>query len=130
MEKKTRRNFIWLANMGIAALLILLWNKLTMKHIDLIGQVEKAIPYNKNKPITFFENYILVNQKDEITVLLAKCSHLGCKINSMENGKFICPCHGSEYDLEGKPIKGPAYKNLTKIPAQLSSDGLNVVIEH
>ena len=39
----------------------------------------------------------------------AICTHLGCVVqwNSGEN-KFICPCHGSQYDPEGAVVRGPA----------------------
>ena len=41
--------------------------------------------------------------------LNAICTHLGCVVpwNSGEN-KFICPCHGSQYDPEGGVVRGPA----------------------
>lgn len=39
----------------------------------------------------------------------AVCTHLGCVVpfNSAEN-KFICPCHGSQYNFQGKVVRGPA----------------------
>ncbi len=41
--------------------------------------------------------------------LNAICTHLGCVVpwNSGEN-KFICPCHGSQYDPKGAVVRGPA----------------------
>lgn len=43
----------------------------------------------------------------------AVCTHLGCVVpwNPTEN-KFMCPCHGSQYNNEGKVIRGPAPKSL------------------
>lgn len=37
------------------------------------------------------------------------CTHLGCVVpwNAAEN-KFICPCHGSQYDNQGRVVRGPA----------------------
>ena len=45
--------------------------------------------------------------------LNAVCTHLGCVVpwNPTEN-KFMCPCHGSQYNNEGKVIRGPAPKSL------------------
>lgn len=39
----------------------------------------------------------------------AVCTHLGCVVpwNTAEN-KFICPCHGSQYNNQGKVVRGPA----------------------
>lgn len=39
----------------------------------------------------------------------AVCTHLGCVVpfNTAEN-KFLCPCHGSQYNNQGKVVRGPA----------------------
>ncbi|CAL9058130.1 unnamed protein product [Musa banksii] len=39
----------------------------------------------------------------------AVCTHLGCVVpwNAAEM-KFICPCHGSQEDNQGKVVRGPA----------------------
>jgi len=41
------------------------------------------------------------------------CTHLGCVVPwvAAEN-KFKCPCHGSQYNSEGKVTKGPAPLSL------------------
>jgi cytochrome b6-f complex iron-sulfur subunit len=38
---------------------------------------------------------------------------LGCVVpwNKAEN-KFMCPCHGSQYDKNGKVVRGPAPLSL------------------
>lgn len=43
----------------------------------------------------------------------AVCTHLGCVVpwNKAEN-KFMCPCHGSQYDKNGKVVRGPAPLSL------------------
>ena len=43
----------------------------------------------------------------------AVCTHLGCVVpwNRAAN-KFMCPCHGSQYDPDGKVIRGPAPLSL------------------
>ena len=45
--------------------------------------------------------------------LVAVCTHLGCVVpwNKAEN-KFMCPCHGSQYNSEGKVVRGPAPLSL------------------
>jgi cytochrome b6-f complex iron-sulfur subunit len=87
-----------------------------------------VVPFNKNKVVSFFDNFIVVNQNETTTVLSTRCSHLGCKINELENGKLVCPCHGSEYDLSGKVVKGPAFKNLEVIPSKVISNGESIEI--
>lgn len=66
--------------------------------------------------------------KDEYFVCLGICTHLGCSPNQKFqtgaesgmgddwNGGFLCPCHGSRFDLAGRVYKSmPAPENL-KIP--------------
>lgn len=122
MRKHNRRTFIWLANIAIFALLVFIWNKLTLKYIASQKKKESILPLNPNKPVSFFNNYIVIQKDGETKVFSSKCTHLGCKIQEIKSGKLVCPCHGSEYDLDGIPVKGPAFKPLKKIPAKISLD--------
>jgi Rieske Fe-S protein len=46
-------------------------------------------------------------------VISAICTHLKCKIGyKADEDKFVCPCHKSEFALDGKVIRKPAKKNL------------------
>lgn len=59
--------------------------------------------------------------------LNAVCTHLGCVVpwNASEN-KFICPCHGSQYNSEGKVVRGPAPLSLALAHADVQDN--NVVL--
>jgi ubiquinol-cytochrome c reductase iron-sulfur subunit len=62
--------------------------------------------------------------KPELLVLVGICTHLGCSPQSKPaedkaelgadwEGGFLCPCHGSKFDLAGRVYKGaPAPVNL------------------
>ncbi|MCV7359496.1 Rieske (2Fe-2S) protein [Mycolicibacterium fluoranthenivorans] len=43
------------------------------------------------------------------------CTHAGCAVSSVADGKIVCPCHGSTFDLEGAVLKGPATKPLATV---------------
>ncbi|KAG5188509.1 cytochrome b6-f complex iron-sulfur subunit, chloroplastic-like protein [Tribonema minus] len=45
--------------------------------------------------------------------IVAVCTHMGCVVpwNAAEN-KFICPCHASQYDANGRVVRGPAPLSL------------------
>ena len=45
-------------------------------------------------------------------VLDAVCPHLGCLVEPNEEGGFICPCHDSLFDEEGRALSGPATQPL------------------
>ena len=47
-------------------------------------------------------------------VLDLTCTHLRCRVAPIEGGGFSCPCHGSRYDAEGRPVSGPAPKPLAR----------------
>lgn len=77
--------------------------------------------------------------KKEIAVLLGICTHLGCApgyrpevgasdIGSDWLGGFLCPCHGSKFDLAGRVLKGvPAPINLPVPPYKFVSDDLMII---
>jgi ubiquinol-cytochrome c reductase iron-sulfur subunit len=64
--------------------------------------------------------------RPEILVLIGICTHLGCsptykptvgELGSNWEGGFLCPCHGSLYDLAGRVFKDvPAPLNLEVPP--------------
>ncbi len=45
------------------------------------------------------------------------CPHLGCRFNYDDSaGKFMCPCHGSQFDGQGAHLAGPAPRGLDPLP--------------
>ncbi|CAA3013288.1 cytochrome b6-f complex iron-sulfur subunit, chloroplastic-like [Olea europaea subsp. europaea] len=58
----------------------------------------------------------------------AVCTHLGCVVpwNTAEN-KFICPCHGSQYNNQGRVVRGPAPLSLALAHADVD-DGKVVFV--
>jgi len=79
--------------------------------------------------VSFYGDYIVVNQKQHVKVFSSHCTHLGCIIDEVENGKLICPCHGSEFNLEGEAVKGPAYKPLGSVPFRENDNGQQIIIQ-
>jgi Rieske Fe-S protein len=46
--------------------------------------------------------------------LSMQCTHEGCPVRPPVNGVITCPCHGSQYDLEGHVKHGPAQLPLAR----------------
>lgn len=129
MEPKSRRTFFRISTAAIVGLFVLVWNKITLTRIETEKHKRQIFPFNQNKAVSFVGNYIVVNDGQKTKVLSARCTHLGCTINQTENGRLVCPCHGSEYDLNGNVLKGPAYKNLEVLPSKIISDGTQIEVE-
>jgi len=83
------------------------------KNENKLSQIEITEPGNG---ITVFDDFIIIKNAEKILVLSSKCPHSGCRINKIENDIIICPCHGSQFNNKGELLKGPAYKNLQKLP--------------
>ena len=72
--------------------------------------------------------------RPDIAVLIATCTHLGCLpkqhfepgdavLGADWPGGFLCPCHGSRFDLAGRVFNGsPASVNLRIPPYSFSDD--------
>jgi cytochrome b6-f complex iron-sulfur subunit len=55
------------------------------------------------------------------------CTHQGCTVNyDSSNKDFLCPCHGSAYDINGAVTNGPAIKALTKYTITITGTSLTV----
>ena len=63
------------------------------------------------------ENGVMANYK--------VCTHLGCLYNwNDQENKFICPCHGSQFQADGQYIRGPAPRSLDRFVVQIvAADG-------
>jgi cytochrome b6-f complex iron-sulfur subunit len=73
--------------------------------------------------------YIVVESEGAIANygINAVCTHLGCVVpwNAAEN-KFMCPCHGSQYNNEGKVVRGPAPLSLALVHAEVVDDKISL----
>ena len=71
--------------------------------------------------------YLIVEGSDAIGSygINAICTHLGCVVpwNAAAN-KFMCPCHGSQYDATGKVVRGPAPLSLALAHVSVESDNV------
>ncbi len=69
--------------------------------------------------------YIVITEDNTIANygISAVCTHLGCVVPwNVNEGKFICPCHGSQYNSEGKVVRGPAPLSLALAHADVTED--------
>jgi len=62
-------------------------------------------------------------------IVAANCTHLGCVPTKVDTGfeGWVCPCHGSKFDVTGRVTKGPAPTNLPLPPYEFANDDLLIV---
>lgn len=57
---------------------------------------------------------VLRNTDGDLIALDRTCPHQSCAVSLDDDGKqLICPCHDSQFTLEGELVEGPAQKGLT-----------------
>ena len=65
---------------------------------------------------------VLIRSNGKFTALSLVCTHLGCTVGVQADG-FACPCHGSRFNGDGYPVKGPATQPLKPLRVEQTSDG-------
>jgi quinol---cytochrome c reductase iron-sulfur subunit, bacillus type len=68
---------------------------------------------------------------DGVEALSAVCPHLGCEVpwNAAE-GKFMCPCHGSQFAPDGSLLHGPAARGMDTLPIKAAKGNLMLRYEY
>jgi Rieske Fe-S protein len=61
----------------------------------------------------------------EFKAFSAVCTHMGCTVNQIADGRIDCPCHGSEYSItDGAVLAGPAPKPLPAKTIKITGDSI------
>jgi len=132
-EKKqvTRREFLniaWLASLGFLTLnlggVTYLFSMPRFKEGEFgglftVGKVSE-LPDAGSPPVNIPKVKMWLSNTDQGVMALYKvCTHLGCLYNwNSQEGKFICPCHGSQFQANGTYIQGPAPRSLDRFVVQ------------
>jgi cytochrome b6-f complex iron-sulfur subunit len=64
--------------------------------------------------------------QDAFVALSAICTHQTCTITGFGNQRYVCPCHGSTFDINGRVLGGPAPAPLPQHPTQFTSGVLTI----
>ena len=76
---------------------------------------------------TSLGDYLVAHTSQNAFVALsAICTHQFCIITGFANQTYVCPCHGSTYDINGRVTGGPAPASLSQYPTQLTNGVLTI----
>jgi Rieske Fe-S protein len=67
----------------------------------------------------------VVRKGDNVKIYSGVCPHLGCSVNTRAD-KFICACHGSEWDSEGSTLAGPTPRGLDSLELRVEDRKVKV----
>ncbi|MEJ2371911.1 MAG: Rieske 2Fe-2S domain-containing protein, partial [Gemmatimonadales bacterium] len=77
-----------------------------------IGPVDRFEP-NSVTPFQEGRFYLARLADGGFLALFRECTHLGCTVPWVAGeGRFICPCHASAYDITGTVLSPPAPRPL------------------
>ncbi|MCI0390910.1 MAG: FAD-dependent oxidoreductase [Acidobacteria bacterium] len=71
----------------------------------------------------------IVKEGENLVAYSAICPHLGCTINTAENG-FICPCHGSAWNHQGSKLGGPTPRGMDTLDYRIEDGMLQVKYQY
>lgn len=75
-----------------------------------------------NRPV-----YVARTGPGAYVALHARCTHKGCQPAPVAR-RMVCPCHGSEFALDGSVLEGPAERPLTRFDVSVAGQDLHVGI--
>lgn len=71
--------------------------------------------------------WLVKMNENEVVAYTPQCTHLGCAYRWEEaKGEFLCPCHTSNFSLDGRVLNGPAPRPLDRFQVKLQ--GTRVMI--
>jgi len=122
-------NLAWLASLGILAVNLggvsVLFSFPRFREgefggVYTFGQVAD-LPHVGSPPVNVAKMKLwLIHEERGVAAFYKVCPHLGCLYSwNDQEFKFICPCHGSQYALEGQYLSGPAPRGLDSFEVRI-----------
>jgi Rieske Fe-S protein len=84
------------------------------------------VEYNNGNGAVLVEH----NSDDTYKALSGICTHQSCLVSAFDgsNSVFVCPCHGSQFDLNGNVKKGPANTKLKTYSTRIENNSLVITL--
>ena len=71
--------------------------------------------------------WVVKEADNKIVAFGPQCTHLACAYHwEGDANKFICPCHGSEFSIDGKVLAGPAPRPLDRYLTKIENNRLQI----
>jgi menaquinol-cytochrome c reductase iron-sulfur subunit len=77
-----------------------------------VGDIDRRVVFIRN------------DGNDKFTAIANTCMHLGCPVRAFGSAGFGCPCHGGQYDEQGRRIAGPPVRPLNRYDTKVDKGHL------
>lgn len=98
---------------------------LAWRYLKGPGPSVRSVAFSKPSgpnEVMFQDGVYLVGLKEGPVAFAATCPHLGCTLDHQPGSdRFRCPCHGSEFGLDGRRLRGPATTDMTALELRADS---------
>lgn len=72
---------------------------------------------------TFRESgFFVIRRRGRLYALSSICTHRGCKVRPQEDQSYLCKCHKSAFDLEGRVVNPPAPRDLPRLAVAVTEE--------
>jgi len=76
-----------------------------------------------------FDFFLVRAAERQVIALRNDCSHRHCRMeHDLAENALVCPCHGSYFDLTGRPTRGPAKKPIKRYRVDFSNGIVRVFL--
>jgi cytochrome b6-f complex iron-sulfur subunit len=122
----SRRSFFWTLGLSLGGLALLEYIVVAADFLRLrkrralgdVGSIVRAGPAEQFElgSVTAFPQgkfYLARLAGGGFLAMSRECTHLGCTVPWIASeGRFVCPCHASAYDINGDVVSPPAPRPL------------------
>jgi menaquinol-cytochrome c reductase iron-sulfur subunit len=71
--------------------------------------------------------WVVKEADNKVVAFGPQCTHLACAYHwEGDANKFVCPCHGSEFSIDGKVLAGPAPRPLDRYLTKIENNRLQL----
>jgi menaquinol-cytochrome c reductase iron-sulfur subunit len=71
--------------------------------------------------------WVVRKDENQVTAFAPQCTHLGCAYHWEDrNHAFVCPCHSSEFSIDGAVLGGPAPRPLDRYEVKIEAGRIKI----
>ncbi|PID71785.1 MAG: hypothetical protein CSB34_05790 [Desulfobulbus propionicus] len=134
-QEVTRRSLLRTAfSWSVAAVTLVLGYPLLKYTKFKVKPKPKYITVKAPLPLSGYHSerdFILFGDDQQATAVSRICTHLGCRLNFLEDKQYIeCPCHQSRFTTTGQRIAGPAERDLPSYTVEIQKDASGKVTQY